>query len=347
MSYEGPGGDEPEPADLTEVRIGYFGPSDPRHVDGGSFWIGASRAIEEANREGGYKGLPFRLVARWSDSPWTAGGRMVVEMVYSDRVWAIIGSIDGAGTHIAEQVVAKAQVPLIDPASTDRSVNAAMVPWIYSCLPGDPAIAAALAPDLASEAGADGPVLLLSTGHDERHLAQEFKSWFTGRKPGIARIIEFRPDDGELSRVAEQAAGARAVLVLGTVAETAKAVRLLRFRNANSVIYAGPVAARESFLRETGLAADGVRCPRLSESNSLISGKDYAALQSYDAARLVVAAIRNGGLSRVRICKALGALSPWRGAAGEVRWSTLNRNSRPVAAGVIRGDRLDPFERPA
>ena len=84
---------------------------------------------------------------------------MVVEMAYNDRVWAIIGSIDGVATHVAEQVVTKALLPLIDPGSTDRTVNAAMVPWMFSCLPGDPAIADALAPQLAAEAGEDGPVM--------------------------------------------------------------------------------------------------------------------------------------------------------------------------------------------
>ena len=48
MLYEGPGGDEPEPEGLDEVRIGYFGPSDAAHVEGGSFWQGAVRAIEES-----------------------------------------------------------------------------------------------------------------------------------------------------------------------------------------------------------------------------------------------------------------------------------------------------------
>ena len=74
MLYEGPGGDEPEPEGVEEVRIGYFGPADATHVEGGSYWQGASRALEEVNREGGYRGLPFRLIPKWSDSPWTAGG---------------------------------------------------------------------------------------------------------------------------------------------------------------------------------------------------------------------------------------------------------------------------------
>ena len=93
--YEGPGREEPEPEGLTEVRIGFFGPADASHPEGGAIWQGAARAIEEANRAGGYRGLPYRLVSRWSDNPWRAGAAHVVRMAYEDRVWAIIGGIDG------------------------------------------------------------------------------------------------------------------------------------------------------------------------------------------------------------------------------------------------------------
>ncbi|MDR3718351.1 MAG: ABC transporter substrate-binding protein [Bryobacteraceae bacterium] len=347
MLYEGPGGDEPEPTDLKEVRIGYFGPSDAAHVEGGSFWLGASKAIREANKEGGYHGLPFRLVAKWSDSPWKAGGRMMVELAYVDQVWAVIGSIDGVATHIAEQVVAKVQLSLVDPGSTDRSVNAAMVPWMFSCLPGDPAIAAALCPALAREAGEAGPALLVSTGHDERHMAEEFKHWFADRQPGIGRIIEFQPGDGNLDNAVRQAAGARAALVLGGVADTAQAVKLLRAESKDTAIYAGPAAAKSSFLPLAGSAADGVRCPLMAREAPRDwvagDGHDYAALQSYDAARMVVSSIRTGGLNRFRVCRALAQMTPWQGAAGEVRWSALNRNSRPVTLARIRGGRLEAF----
>jgi ABC-type branched-subunit amino acid transport system substrate-binding protein len=347
MIYDGPGGDEPEPTDLKEVRIGYFGPSDAAHIEGGSFWQGASRAIDEANQEGGYHGLPFRLVGKWSESPWKAGGRMMVELAYIDRVWATIGSIDGVATHIAEQVVAKVQLSLVDPGSTDRSVNAAMVPWMFSCLPNDPAIAAAVCPHLAREAGEEGPVLLVSTGHDERHMAEEFRHWFAAKEPGIARLLEFQPGDDQLETVARQAVGARAVLVLGGVADTARVVKLLRAESAKTVVYAGPAAAKSSFSTLAREAAEGVRCPLLAQTAppgwAPGTGRDYAALQSYDAARMVVGSIRTGGLNRFRICRALAQMTPWQGAAGEVRWSALNRNSRPAAAATIRGGKLEAF----
>ena len=67
--YSGPGREASDPLDVNEVRIGYFGPSKKSDPEGGDMWCAASLAIEEANRAGGYKGLPFRLVAEWLVAP--------------------------------------------------------------------------------------------------------------------------------------------------------------------------------------------------------------------------------------------------------------------------------------
>ncbi len=99
-------------------------------------WNAACLAVEQANRAGGYNGLPFRLVAGWSDNPWGSGVTEVARMAYVHKVWAIIGGIDGPSTHLAEQVVAKARLTLLSSASTDKTVNLANVPWMFSCLPG-------------------------------------------------------------------------------------------------------------------------------------------------------------------------------------------------------------------
>ncbi len=144
-TFEGPGLDDPEPADVREVLIGYFGPADPAHPVGGMLWQGAALAIEEANAGGGYRGRPFRLAPVWDENPWTGGAARLVRLVYVEKVWAIIGGIDGATTHLAEQVVAKALLPLVNPAGTDRGIHGANVPWIFSCVPPDQELAPPLA----------------------------------------------------------------------------------------------------------------------------------------------------------------------------------------------------------
>ena len=60
--YSGAGRDIPEPKNLTEVRIGFFGPIEhnPESVFGLRMLHGAQLAVEEANARGGYGGKPFQ-----------------------------------------------------------------------------------------------------------------------------------------------------------------------------------------------------------------------------------------------------------------------------------------------
>ena len=113
--YYGPGRDETDPRGLTEVRIGYFGPSDPDHPLYGDSWIAAQMAVRELNSEGGYHGLPFRLLPAWSENPWGSGVSQIARMVFGEGVVALIAGVDGPTAHLAEQIVAKACLPLLNP----------------------------------------------------------------------------------------------------------------------------------------------------------------------------------------------------------------------------------------
>ncbi|UCG31704.1 MAG: hypothetical protein JSU68_08545, partial [Phycisphaerales bacterium] len=84
--YHGPGRDTAPPDDLTEIRIGWFGPDDPDHPTGGPMWLAANLAVERANGDGGYNGLPFRLLPCWSENPWGTGVKDVTRLVYEDKV---------------------------------------------------------------------------------------------------------------------------------------------------------------------------------------------------------------------------------------------------------------------
>jgi len=159
-------GDAPSPfIDLPHVPLGFFGPPDAAHATGGAIFMGVQLAVEDANAN---RARPFRLFSRWSDDPWRSGAGSVVKLVYNDSALALIGGIDSATTHLAEQVVAKTLVPLIDPASTDETANAAGVPWIFSWAPGDSLLAAHLARALGSKPYA----LLAATDHSSRQLAR-------------------------------------------------------------------------------------------------------------------------------------------------------------------------------
>ncbi|MBL7041774.1 MAG: ABC transporter substrate-binding protein, partial [Pirellulaceae bacterium] len=169
--YAGPGREtSTSEEEVEEVLIGYFGPSDPDDPIGGDLWKAAQLAIAQVNSKGGYRGKPFRLVPAWSENPWGTGVKLVTRLAYDQRVWAIVGGIDGPTTHLAEQVVAKARLPLVSPISTDKTVNLANVPWMFSLAPGDHLLAPPLAAEIAARIG-DGHFMIVSADdHDSRLL---------------------------------------------------------------------------------------------------------------------------------------------------------------------------------
>ncbi len=347
--YAGPGRELPEPADVDEVRIGYFGPHDPADPDGGDMWQAATLALEEANRQGGYHGKPFRLVPAWSKDQWGTGVVDVTRLVYREQVWAIVGGPDGPSTHLAEQVVAKARLTLISPGSTDRTANLANVPWMFSCLPGDHLQAPVLAEAIAARRG-EGPFLLASADdHDSRMFTAELMKCLAKRRVTLKLHLRFRRTAAEAealaSRVAESEAAS--IAVIGNAHDSATLIGALRDAGVTATVYGGPAVGRRRFIEEAGASAAGVVFPRLHVPSGdsrpferafverVQVSPDYAAAATYDAVRLVIAAIHRAGLNRARIRDAVRELSPYDGAAGAIRWDALGSNARPIELGTI------------
>lgn len=297
LQYEGPGREDPEPTDFSDIPIGFFGPNDPAHPQGGAVYMGAALALEDANARGGYKRKPFRLVARWSDDPWRGGASAVAKLVFTDRVWAVLGGIDGATTHLAEQVVAKVHLPLIDPVSTDQTVNQANVPWIFSLAPGDPDIAKFLAARLKH----DSFVLFAGTDHDSRNLATELL------KTGVRPV--FRHDIAPGAALLPGAA-----LFPGATGDARRAVILAPPRETQLIlaglppgaeVLAGPSARARRFAASRPLQAPTLRRaePALLArlARRFQQPADEFSLLAYDAASLLVQAIGDAGLNKALI----------------------------------------------
>jgi branched-chain amino acid transport system substrate-binding protein len=342
------------PGDPREVRIGYFGPDDPDHPIGGAIWKGTKLAIEESNAAGGYQGLPFRLVQDWDENPWSGGAASVARMVYEEKVWALIGGIDGTSTHLAEQIVAKARLALIDPASTDRTVNSANVPWMFSCMPADRVLMATIGGALLASPGRKSFILASATDHDSHIMAGVFLSFVQRKHSGPQRHLEFQSGSYRLPGLAKQIAEseAKAVVVLAGITDSAALVRELHTAGAELTIFGGPSLGRRTFLDQARSAAEGVRLPLALQESDLAAefskrfearwnvAPDYAAFHAYDSTRLLVAAIRRAGLDRAQIRAALAELSPWNGVSGTIRWDEIGRNSRGARLGTIRNGQV-------
>ncbi len=319
------------------VKIGYYGPADAEHPVGGAAWLGAMLAVEEANAGGGYEGRPFVIVQEWDENPWSGGAAGVVRMAYEERVAGIIGSINGDATHLAEQVVAKALLPLVDPLSTDRSVNAAFVPWMFSVMPDDAALMEPLAAALSDEPF----VLISSVRHDPRLTTGEFLKQLGQRRP--LRHIQFERPEGIAEDVARL--GCDTAVILAGAADSARLVRDLKSLRPGLRIYGGHLMASRTFLREAGDAAEGVVFSLPAQIPEDFSRRfrerfgqepDFAAVSTYDATMLLISAIREAGEDRAAVRDALEAVSPVEGNAGRIEWDTIRRNARRCTLATVR-----------
>jgi branched-chain amino acid transport system substrate-binding protein len=94
-------------------------------------------AIEIANKEEGPDGLHFQLVTRSMEGPWGTGSKEAVDLVFNEKVWAILGSHNGRNAHLVEQVIAKTGIVFLSAWASDPTLSQAFVPWYFSCVPND------------------------------------------------------------------------------------------------------------------------------------------------------------------------------------------------------------------
>ncbi len=351
--YAGPGRERETTADVSEVLLGYFGTNNPDDPESGDLWKAAVLAVDEANAQGGYHGKPFRFRAAWSAEPWKTGAGLIARMAYRDRVWAVVGGSDGPSAHLAEQVVAKARLPLVCPASSDRSANVANVPWMFSVLPGDHLQAPVLATVLLERCNDRKYGFVSAPDHDSRRFVTELDRELKRRHSAPSFVHVLPPERAGMSATVRTvlAESLTAVVLVAGAETSGLLVRELRTAGFSGLILGTHAMGRRRFAATAGPAADGVLFPLLCNPDALPPSfrlafetryhalPDYAAAHTYDAVKLLIAAIRKAGLNRSRIGDALRLVSPYEGVTGVIAWDSLGSNSRRVVLGTIRSGR--------
>ena len=363
LGYTGPERDQAEPPNLKEVKIGWFGPYDTTNHSAVDLWWAANLAIQQANEQGGCQGLPFRLVPRWAVDPWGTGVSQLTRMIYNEEPVAVIGSVDSPTTHLAEQVVAKAQLTLVSPVATDKSVTLAGVSWMFACAPTDAVIARVLANDLLTTLRETGKkfILMSATDHESRMAVREVIKELSRCEHPPDFHFETPPgaDTNSLQMESIDRIKPGVMVIVAGAEDSARLVLAVREHAPGAVIFGMHAMGRARFLELAGRAAEGVRFPVLflpDKSDPVTAvflehfqnkhryPPDYTAALAYDATRLLLEAIRRAGLNRVRVREALGQLSPWSGITGSIRFDGTGQNTRTnLGMGQVREGAIVPL----
>ena len=369
--FMGAGRETPDPKNLTEVRIGFFGPIEhtPDEVFGQRMLHGAQLAVEEANARGGYGGKPFRLMLHndydnWQakavygdDRPtdptiWGSSSNEAVKMVYDDEDWAIFGSISSESTHIILRVALKAEIPIVNSASTDPTIPETYIPWYFTDLQDDRVQGLTLARRVYTELGMKRVALLRVNNRYGRFGVLKFRD--VSRRLGHPVVIEqkFLPGDTDYSRALKiiQSSRTDAIVLWADEAEAAGILVQMRALGMKQRVFGSYRTLGPELLAKAGPAAEGFEAvfpydptradPRWLAFNQRFEARfnqkpeQFASL-AFDAMSALLDSICKAGLNRARIHDALADIEEYDGVTGHMTFDPNQKNVAPMYLGTV------------
>ena len=68
---------------------------------------------------------------------WGSSGEEIIKMAYKYECWALLGSIDGANSHIAIRVGLKCEIPMMNSGDRHPTSIETNIPWVFRCIGDD------------------------------------------------------------------------------------------------------------------------------------------------------------------------------------------------------------------
>jgi branched-chain amino acid transport system substrate-binding protein len=350
MEYTGPGRAIPEPGpELKTVKIGFIGPimSTVSVATGGKsheeslgvkMLQGARLAIEQANARGGYlkRRIPFELTIANDNGLWGASGNEIIKMAYKDHVWAILGTIDGANTHIAIRVALKAEVVMLTSGDTDPTMIETNIPWVMRVIGDDRQQGYLLVDYLYRKMGYQRVGIIRASNRYGRFGVREINDGSRRLEHPIIMEMAYRVGSGhytlELERL--KAAKVDAIVHWGDAEDGAHILNEMRQMGMTQPFFCSDRCVHDEFVRIAGKNAEGVICsypwnpkrqdPKLEAFKKAFRERygeepeTYAA-HAYDGTNLLIWAIQVAGLNRANIRDVIAYLpKPWPGVTGDI-----------------------------
>jgi branched-chain amino acid transport system substrate-binding protein len=352
MEYTGPGRAIPEPDDVKTVKIGFIGPimSTVSVATGGKsheealgikMLQGARLAIEEANARGGYlkRKIPFELVVSNDNGLWGASGNEIIKMAYKDHVYAILGTIDGANSHIAIRVALKAEVMMMNTGDTDPTFIETNIPWVMRNIGDDRQQSYLLVDYIIRKMGYKRIGVMRGSNRYGRFGVREVRD--SARRLGYPVVLEMAYSLGstdfslQLERL--KAANLDAIVHWGDAQEGALILNQMRKMGMQQPYFASDRSVSDEFVQIAGQNAEGVICaypwnpdrkdPKLEEFRQAFRRRfnqepeTYAA-HAYDGMNLLIWGVQVAGLNRAKIRDVLAhRTKPWPGMTGDIPFS--------------------------
>jgi ABC-type branched-subunit amino acid transport system substrate-binding protein len=352
MQYTGPGRAIPEPEHVDTVKLGFIGPimatvsvatGGKSHEEalGVQMLRGSRLAIEEANARGGYlkRKIPFELVVKNDNGLWGASGNEIIDLAYNDQVWAILGTIDGANSHIAIRVALKAEVLMINTGDMDPTFIETNIPWTMRVIGDDRQQGYLLVDYIYRKLSYTRIGIIRASNRYGRFGVREIRDG--SRRLGRPVVLEmaYQVGSGEYSLQLErlQQAEVDAIVHWGDARDSALILNEMREMGMDQPYFASDRSVSDEFVEIAGANAEGVICgfpwnPERNDAKLRIFRRNFQerfgvepdtyASHAYDGMNMMIWAVQTIGLNRAKIRDVLANMTrPWPGVTGDVTLS--------------------------
>jgi len=285
---------------------------------------GAEMAIRKANENDGFNGRQFQLIIRSMEGPWGTGSKEAVDLIFEEKVWAIMGSHDGRNAHIVEQVATKARIVFLSAWSGDPTLSQAFVPWYFSCVPNDLQQASALIGEIYNKRETSKIAIVSDNDYDSKMASGSFvkKAKIAGKPEPLQIFYNNSSQDFNDMLDKINAVDISCIILFGQPSASLKIIQQIRQRKMNLPVYGSLLVQGEKELQDeelrdyegTILVTQGdwlsSKCLSFQEEFQRIYGTKpgIVAAFAYDGMNLIIEAIKNAGLDREKIQKSLAKI---------------------------------------
>jgi ABC-type branched-subunit amino acid transport system substrate-binding protein len=375
LVFPGPGREKPEPEGLKSVKVGFLGPIEKtvsvatggashEEVLGIKMLQGIQLAFEQANARGGYRGrIPYELVIRNDNGLWGASGNEVIHLAYNEKVWAIIGGIDGANTHIAIRVALKAEVPWVGSGDTDPSFVETKIPWVFSVISNDRQMCYLLADYAYQKLGLKRVAGLRAANRYGRVNIDEFRDGSRRLGHPLVAELQYRVGDTDFTAHLERIKGLNVdgVFTYGDAKESALILKQMREMGMTGQVFlASDRIVSDEFVKivgenpgpvVAGYPYDPTRGdPKLDEFRKAFRQRfkdepeQYAA-HGYDGACILIEAIERAGLNRALIRDAMAEVKRYPGVTGEIIFDAVQNDVSHASLAILENGKFGFYSR--
>jgi branched-chain amino acid transport system substrate-binding protein len=391
LEYPGYARHTPEPLNIDTIKIGFIGPIIDTMSDtvgdlhgralrvnervtrwdgyqashlaplGKKMLQGAILAIEQANKRGGYRGkIPYKLVVRNDNGNWRSSGREIIMLAYKDSVWAILGTIDGANSHIAIRAALKVEIPVMNSADTDPTFVETSIPWVFRCITDDRQMCYLLADFAFKKLNLKRVAAFRATNRYGRMSIDEFRDAAT--RLGRPFVTELQYQEGDTSFVDQleriRSLNADGVITYGNAKESALILKQMRNMGMDQWYLGSDRMVTKEFIEIVGKNNEKVAAayPYDPRSNDPVyrqfitdfqdrfdSRPETYASHAFDGMNMIILSIENAGLNRALIRDELAILKNYKGVTGLKEFDAVFTNRSPAILSILRNGKFEFF----